>query len=322
MTLHHTTSPHLRGKDTTARLMLDVVLALLPALVAGVAVQGVRALAVTGISVISAVLAEGLYRLITRQYSTLSDCSAVVTGLLLAMTLPASVPYWIAAVGAVFAIVVVKGLCGGLGQNIFNPALGARAFLMLLWPVYLVRFAAAGVHPGLLDGADIVSVATPLHHMQIPALPEEGLLALFMGRVGGSIGEGSTLALLAGGVYLIIRKVISVRIPAAYLGTVAVLTLVFHKTDNALLWMACQLCSGGVVLGAFFMATDYVTSPTTKWGQVIYGVGCGVLTVIFRYTGLYPEGVTYAVLLMNAAVWILERCTAPRIFGNRRGGAR
>ena len=310
MTLHYTTSPHLRGRDTTTRLMLDVVLALLPALVVGIAFQGVRALLVTLISVACAVAAEGLHRLVTRQYQTLNDCSALVTGLLLAMTLPASVPYWIPAVGAVFAVVVVKALCGGLGQNIFNPALAARAFLLLVWPVHLVRFV----------DADLVSTATPLHHMQMPALPEESLLDLFLGKTPGTIGEVCTLALLLGGIYLIVRKVISCRIPVAYLGTVAVLTLVFYKTENAFLWMLYQLCSGGVVLGAFFMATDYVTSPTTRVGQVLYGIGCGVLTVVFRYTGLFPEGVTYAILIMNAAVWLLERHTAPRIFGNAKGG--
>ena len=310
MTLHYTTSPHLRGRDTTTRLMLDVVLALLPALIVGIAFQGVRALFVTLISVVCAVAAEGLYRLVTRQYQTLNDCSALVTGLLLAMTLPASVPYWIPAVGAVFAVVVVKALCGGLGQNIFNPALAARAFLLLVWPVHLVRFV----------DADLVSTATPLHHMQMPALPEESLLDLFLGKTPGTIGEVCTLALLLGGIYLIVRKVISCRIPVAYLGTVAVLTLVFYKTENAFLWMLYQLCSGGVVLGAFFMATDYVTSPTTRVGQVLYGIGCGVLTVVFRYTGLFPEGVTYAILIMNAAVWLLERYTAPRIFGSAKGG--
>ena len=321
MTLQFTTSPHLRGKDTTSRLMRDVILALLPALAVGIAFQGLRALIVTLISMVSAVAAEGLYRLVTRQYYTLTDGSAALTGLLLAMTLPASVPYWLPAVGAVFAVIVVKALCGGLGQNIFNPALAARAFLLLVWPVHLVRFAAPGETLGLANGVDMVASATPLHHMQIPALPEEPLLDLFLGNIGGTIGEVSTLALLLGGVYLVIRKVITIRIPAAYLGTVAILTLVFHKTDNALLWMACQLCSGGVVLGAIFMATDYVTSPTTKVGQILYGAGCGVLTVVFRYTGLFPEGVTYAILLMNAAVWMLERYTAPRIFGNRKGGA-
>ena len=321
MTLHYTTSPHLRGNDTTAKLMRDVILALLPALIVGVAVQGVRTLIVTLISVASAVISEGLYRLATRQYCTLTDGSAALTGLLLAMTLPASVPYWLPAAGAVFAVVVVKAMCGGLGQNIFNPALAARAFLLLVWPAYLIRFAAVGEPLGLANQVDMVASATPLHHMQIPALPEEPLQDLFLGNMGGTIGETCTLALLLGGIYLVIRKVITVRIPVAYLGTVAVLTLVFHKTDNALIWMAYQLCSGGVVLGAIFMATDYVTSPTTKMGQILYGAGCGILTVVFRYTGLFPEGVTYAILLMNASVWILERHTAPRIFGNRKGGA-
>lgn len=322
MRLFYTTSPHLRGKDTTARLMVDVLLALLPALAAGILLQGFRALLVTVVSIVSAVASEWLFRKMTRQYCTVADGSAAVTGLLLAMTLPATVPYWLAAVGACFAIVVVKGLCGGLGQNIFNPALGARAFLMLCFPRHLVRFAPYGAALSLHDDADIVTAATPLHHMQIPALPEESLGELLLGRTGGCIGEVCTLALLAGGIYLLCRKVITVRIPAAYLGTVAVLTLVLSKGENALLWMAAQLCTGGVVLGAFFMATDYVTSPTTSRGQILYGVGCGALTVLFRYTGLYPEGVTYAVLLMNATVWLLESYTAPRVFGTKKEGWR
>jgi len=320
MTLYYTTSPHLRGKDTTARLMCDVLIALLPTLVAGVVLQGIRALLVTLISVVSAVFSEWVFRKLTRQYCTVRDGSAAVTGLLLAMTLPASVPYWIPVVGAVFAIVVVKGLCGGLGQNIFNPALAARAFLMLCAPVHLVRFAPYGETLGLGMEADIISSATTLHHMQIPALPEENLTDLILGRMGGCIGEVCALALLAGGLYLICRKVITIRIPAAYLGTVALLTLIFSRGENAVLWMAAQLFSGGVILGAFFMATDYVTSPTTRLGQLIFGAGCGILTVVFRYTGLYPEGVTYAILLMNASVWLLERYTVPRVFGTVKGG--
>ncbi|MBP3633772.1 MAG: RnfABCDGE type electron transport complex subunit D [Oscillospiraceae bacterium] len=314
MKLHYSSSPHLRSKDTTSRLMLDVVIALLPALIVGIAFQGLRALIVTLISVLSAAAAEGIWGLLTKKKKLLKDGSAVLTGLLLAMTLPATVPLWLPAAGAVFAVIVVKALCGGLGQNIFNPALAARAFLMLLFPAAMTKFAPIGV--------DAVSSATALHHMQIPALPEQPLWELFLGNMSGTIGEVCTLALLAGGVYLLARKVITIRIPGAYLGTVAVLTLVFHKTDNALLWMLYQLCSGGVVLGAFFMATDYVTSPTTRLGQVIYGVGCGALTVIFRYTGLFPEGVTYAILLMNAAVWLLERYTAPVVFGCGKGGTK
>ena len=310
MKLTVASSPHIRGNFRTNRIMLDVVLALLPALAVGILVLGIRALWVTLVCVISAVGAEWLYSLVTRTRNTVVDCSALVTGVLLAMTLPASVPYWQAALGSVFAIVVVKAMCGGLGQNIFNPALAARAFMMLLWPAGMVRYY----------GIDGVTSATPLHHMVMPALPEESLLDMFLGNCPGSIGEGCALALLLGGGYLIVRKVISIRIPAAYLGTVAALTLVFHKTDDLLSWMLYSLFSGGVMLGAIFMATDYATSPVTAKGQILYGIGCGVLTVVFRYFGLYPEGVTYAILLMNACAWVIDRYTAPRRFGVQKGG--
>ena len=287
-----TSSPHIRGKRNTQQIMLDVVIALLPALLAGTMIFGMRALLVTLVCAAAAVAAEWVCGMILYHRNTVKDLSSVVTGLLLALTLPATVPYWLAAIGSVFAIVVVKGLCGGLGKNVFNPALGARAFMMLFWPVHLVRYIA----PGSVDG---VASATPLHHMVMPALPEESLGQMFMGNIGGTIGEVCTLALLVGGIYLIVKGIISVRIPASYLGTVAVLTLIFSKGDNAVLWMLYSLLGGGVVLGALFMATDYATSPVTPKGQIIYGIGCGVLTVIFRYFGLFPEGVTYAILLMK-----------------------
>ncbi len=312
MKLTVASSPHIRGNFRTNRIMLDVVLALLPGLLAGAWVLGLRALLVALVCVTSAVASEWLYSQVTHTRNTVADCSAMVTGLLLAMTLPVTIPLYQAALGSAFAIVVVKALCGGLGQNVFNPALSARALLMLLWPASMVRYQALGV-----DG---VTAATPLHHMVMPALPEESLMDLFLGNIPGSIGEISTLALLLGGVYLIARKVISCRIPAAYLGTVAVLTLVFHKAGTPLEWMLYSLTSGGLVLGAIFMATDYATSPVTKAGQLLYGVGCGVLTVLFRYFGLFPEGVTYAILLMNACVWVLDRYTAPRRFGCKKGG--
>ena len=313
MNLTVASSPHIRGNFRTNRIMLDVILALLPALAVGVFVLGVRALIVTLVSVAAAIFSEWLYAKLTKTRNTVVDGSAAVTGLLLALTLPATVPYWQAALGSAFAIIVVKVLCGGLGQNIFNPALAARALLMLLFPASMVRYAALGV-----DG---VTAATPLHHMVMPALPEESLLDMFLGNCPGSIGELSALALLLGGTYLVIRKVISVRIPAAYLATVAILTLVFSKTDNPVSWMLYSLLSGGVMLGAIFMATDYATSPATALGQIIYGIGCGGLTVFFRYYGLFPEGVTYAVLLMNALVWTIDRYTAPRRFGVKKGGA-
>ena len=310
MKLTVASSPHIRGDFKTSRLMLDVVIALLPALLAGTIVFGFRALALTAVSMIAAVAAEGLYALVTRQRSTIQDCSALVTGMLVALILPVTVPYWLVAVGSAFAIVVIKLMWGGLGQNVFNPALSARAFVMLLWPAYVTRY------PGL-DG---VTAATPLHHMVMPALPEETVLDMFLGNCPGSIGEISALALLIGGAYLVYRKVITVRIPAAYLLTVAAVTFVFHKTDNALSWMLYSLFSGGVMLGAIFMATEYGSSPVTPWGQVIFGVGCGILTVIFRYFGLFPEGVTYAILLMNGLVWFIDRITPPRRFGVKRGG--
>lgn len=307
-----TSSPHIRGKRNTQQIMLDVVIALIPALLAGTIIFGIRALIVALVCIAAAVVAEWVCGMILYHRNTVKDVSSVVTGLLLALTLPATVPYWLVAVGSVFAIVVVKGFGGGLGKNVFNPALGARAFMMLFWPVHLVRYIA----PGTVDG---VASATPLHHMVMPALPTESIGQMFMGNIGGTIGEVCTLALLIGGIYLIAKGVISARIPVSYLGTVAVLTLVFSKGDNAFLWMLYSLLGGGVVLGALFMATDYATSPVTPKGQIIYGIGCGVLTVIFRYFGLFPEGVTYAILLMNACAWAIDRYSAPRRFGTKKG---
>ena len=310
MKLTVASSPHIRGDFKSSRIMFDVMLALVPAMVVGIWMHGFRSLVVTLVSIASCVLLEWLYSVVTKTRNTVVDGSALVTGMLLAMTLPATVPYWLVIVGAAFAIIFVKALCGGLGQNIFNPALSARGFMMLVAPAYMVRF----------EGIDGVTAATPLHHMVMPALPEESVLDMFLGNCPGSIGEISALALLAGGAYLVCRKVISVRIPAAYLGSVAVLTLVFSKTDAPVDWMLYSLFSGGLMLGAIFMATDYATSPVTAKGQIIYGIGCGILTVVFRYFGLFPEGVTYAILLMNALVWIIDRYTAPRRFGVKKGG--
>ena len=303
-------SPHIRGSFKTSRLMLDVCLALLPALAVGIWRFGTSAVLLTLVCLAAAAATEYLCGLLLYKRNTLPDCSCFVTGFLLAMTLPAATPLWQAAIGVFFAVFVVKGLFGGLGQNVFNPALTGRALLMLLWPLSVTRFAVDGV-----------AGATPLHHMVMPALPEESLLDMFLGNCSGSMGEISALALLLGGVYLVVRKVISARIPLAYIGAVAVLTLVFPKTENAFLWMGYELFSGGLMLGAIFMATDYATSPVTAGGQVIYGIGCGVLTVLFRYFGIYPEGVTYAILLMNACVWVIDRLTPPRRFGTKGGKA-
>ena len=311
MKLTVASSPHIRGNFRTNRIMMDVVLALLPALAVGLWKFGFRVIPVTTICIGAAIVSEWLYCLLTRSRNTTLDGSAIVTGLLLAMTLPHTVPYWQAALGSVFAIIVVKCLCGGLGQNIFNPALAARAFLLLIYPVGLTRYV----------GVDGVSAATPLHHMVMPALPEESVLDMFLGNCPGSIGEISSLALLIGLVYLLYRRVISIRIPAAYILTVAVLTLLNYKTDAPVQWMLYQLFSGGLMLGAIFMATDYATSPATPVGHILYGIGCGILTVFFRYNGLFPEGVTYAILIMNAFVWFIDRHTAMRRFGTGKGAA-
>ena len=310
MNLTVASSPHIRGDFKTRRIMLDVVLALLPALLVGVWMHGFRSVQVVLVSIVCCIACEWLYSIVTKKRNTIVDRSAIVTGMLLGMTLPATVPFWLIMVGSAFSIIFVKCLCGGLGQNIFNPALSARGFMMLIAPAYMVRF----------EGLDGVTAATPLHHMVMPALPEESLMDMFLGICPGSIGEVSALALIIGGVYLVWRKVISMRIPLAYLGTVAVLTLIFSKTDDPVAWMLYSLVSGGVMLGAIFMATDYATSPVTPMGQILYGIGCGALTVLLRYFGLFPEGVTYAILIMNALVWILDRYTIPRRFGVVKGG--
>ena len=311
MKLTVTSSPHIRGDFRTSRLMLDVVIALIPSLIVGTYVLGLRALLVVLVSIGAAMATEVLYSTILKKRLTVIDGSAMVTGLLLAMTLPVNVPLWLVAAGSAFAILAAKLMWGGLGQNIFNPALLARALMMLLFPAALTNYS----------GVDAVSSATPLHHMVMPALPEQSILDMFLGNCPGSIGELSALALIAGGIYLLRRNVISRRIPLGYIGTVAILTLVFHKTDDAVSWMLYQLFSGGLMLGAIFMATDFVTSPVTKVGQWIFGIGCGILTVVFRYFGLFPEGVTYAILLMNLCVWVIDRYTPPKTYGSAKGGA-
>ncbi len=312
MNLMNISSPHIRGSFKTNRIMLDVIISLLPALAVGAIVLGLRTLLVAGISVAAAVIFEWLWCIISKKKNTVTDLSAIVTGLLLAMTLPVSVPIWQVILGNFFAIVIIKELFGGLGKNIFNPALSARAFLMLIYPLGITSYTS-------IDG---VSSATPLHTMVMPALPKESLLDMFLGRCAGSIGEISALALLLGGGYLVLRRVISPRIPLTYIGTLAILSLIFYKTDNALLWSAYNVLSGGLMLGAIFMATDYTTSPVTANGQIIYAAGCGVLTLLFRYFGLFPEGVTYAVLLMNCCVWIIDRYTPPARFGVKKGGGK
>ena len=298
-------SPHIRGDFRSSRLMLDVMLALTPALLVGVWMHGIRSALVVLTSIASCVVFEWLYSRITKKRNTIIDGSAMVTGMLLAMTLPATVPYWLVLVGSGFAVILVKALCGGLGQNIFNPALAARAAMMVVYPVGLTRYMD-------IDG---VTAATPLANMHQGLMPAETWSQIAWGTVGGCIGETSAVMLLIGLVYLLVRKVIKITIPAAYIGTVALLTLLFPMGNNNIDWMLCQVFGGGLMLGAIFMATDYVTSPLTQKGQVVYGIGCGALTVRIRYFGGYNEGVSYAILIMNCFVVLLDRIGRPIKFG-------
>ena len=315
-------APHIRGKDNTRRLMLDVLIALAPALIAAVYFYGERALVLTVISVAACVVCEALICLVMRRPVSVGDLSAVVTGVLLAFSVPHSCPYWALVAGDAFAIIVVKGLVGGLGQNVINPALAGRAFMMLLWPSTITRYGYTYVAPFEFGTADIVASSTPLQTMARSTLPDVSIFDMFLGNgVLGCIGEVCNLALLIGLAWLLYRKVISWRIPVAYLGAVAVLTLVFSKGDDALAWMLYSVLGGGVMLGAIFMATDYATSPTLPVAQLVYGIGCGVLTVVIRYFGIFPEGVTYAILIMNACAWAFDKAFPIRRFGVVKGGA-
>ena len=312
-------SPHVHSKVTTQTIMRDVLIALMPALLGSIYFFGFRALLVTLVSAASCVFFEWIYCKIMKQHCKVYDLSAIVTGVLLAFVCPVTVPYWCIIIGDFFAIVVVKQLFGGLGRNIVNPALAARAF-MFSWPVIMNTWVKVGFRnaAGIFSTADAVTAATPLAAMHQGTLPADSVLDMFLGNVGGSLGETSALLLLIGFVYLLIRKVVSLRIPVAFLGTVAVLTLLFPLGNDRLTWCAAQLCSGGLMLGALFMATDYVTIPVTKLGQVVFGIGCGVLSVVIRYFGGYNEGVSYAILVMNCCVVLLDRIGRPKKFGSHK----
>ena len=317
-----TAAPHIRNNETTRKIMADVLIALVPALIAAIILFGLRSLVLVVISAAACVVFEALFCLVTGRKPAVGDLSAVVTGVLLAMCVPDSCPYWALIAGDAFAIIVVKGLVGGLGQNVFNPALAGRAFMMLLWPSTITRYGYTYVAPFEFGTADIVASSTPLQTMARSTLPDVSIFDMFLGTgVLGCIGEVCNLALLIGLAWLLYRKVISWRIPVAYLGAVAVLTLVFSKGDDALAWMLYSVLGGGVMLGAIFMATDYATSPTLPVAQLVYGIGCGVLTVVIRYFGIFPEGVTYAILIMNACAWAFDKAFPIRRFGVVKGGA-
>ena len=309
-------SPHVHSPVTTQTIMRDVLIALAPALIGSVVFFGFRALLVTLVSAAACVFFEWGYCKLTKTHCKVYDLSAIVTGVLLAFVCPVTIPYWCIIIGDFFAIIVVKQIFGGIGRNIVNPALAGRAF-MFSWPALMTNWVKPGFanQAGIFSTVDAVTGATPLAHMGQGVMPEDSLLDMFLGNIGGCIGETSALLLLIGFAYLLIRKVITPRIPVAFIGTVAVLTVLFPQGNANLPWMAAQLLGGGLFLGAIFMATDYVTSPLTKMGQIVFAIGCGVLTVVIRYFGGYPEGVSYAILIMNCCVVLLDRIGRPTKFG-------
>ena len=307
-------SPHIRHEDNTRQIMVDVIIALMPALAIAIYVFGPRALTLTAVSAAGCLFFEWLYQRLMKKPVTIGDCSALVTGILLAYCLPVSSPMWMVLIGDAFAIIVVKQLYGGIGKNFMNPALSARAFLMS-FPVIMTTWPAIRTKLPLFATPDVVSSATPLASLKQGMMPTASLTDLALGMVGGSMGEISALALLAGGLYLISRKVITFHTPVAYLGTVALLCFLFPHGNGRVEFMLAELCSGGLMLGAIFMATDYSTSPVTKKGQVVFGIGCGLLTVFIRFFGNMPEGVSYSILVMNATVFLIEKVTRPRKYG-------
>ncbi|MDX9872685.1 MAG: RnfABCDGE type electron transport complex subunit D [Clostridia bacterium] len=300
-------SPHIHSPEQVPSAMRDVLIALIPALIASVYFFGLPAITVIVTCVAAAVLSEMAAQKIMKKEVSVHDLSAVITGLLLAFTLPPSLPVWIAAIGAIVAIIIGKQLFGGLGNNIFNPALVGRAFLLASWPVAMTTWTAP---------LDAVATATPMGMLKEAAGQLPTLAQLFFGSVGGSLGETSALALLIGGLYLMYRGHIDWRIPITYMGTVFVLTGVVGAMSGYGLWYPFyHLFGGGLLLGAFFMATDWVSSPITKRGRIIFGVGLGLLTVIIRLKGGYPEGVCYSILLMNMVTPLIDRYSKGRIFG-------
>ena len=311
-----TSAPHIRSADTIESIMRDVLTALAPAAIMAVYFFGIRALCIIILSVGASIVFEYLYERITGRAITITDCSAAVTGLLLAYNLPASSPFWMPIVGAFVAIVIVKQLFGGLGQNFVNPALAARAFLLASYtPIMASRWTEPVRNP---ISVDIISSATPLGLLkENPSFTITGtdVINAFLGNIAGCIGETSALALLLGAAYLFYKKIITWHIPAAYIGTVLVLGTILGRHG----WLSgagyYEVLTGGLILGAFYMATDYTTSPVNDLGKLLMGIGCGVLTVIIRYYGGYPEGVSYSILILNLFVPLLDKYCSPRVFG-------
>ena len=316
-----TSSPHIRAAENTRSIMLDVIIAMMPALIWAIVKFGFRALTLTAVSVVGCWIFELDHRKLMKKPQSVNDLSAAVTGILLAFVCPVNMPHWLILVGDFFAIVVVKQLFGGIGCNFMNPALVGRAVLlasyataMTTWAVPMSKLSIFG------SNADAVTSSTPLAIMKggdLASLTSNySVVDMFLGRIGGSLGEVSALMLLLGGVYLVIRKVISWHTPVAFIATVAVLCLISAPAGiSAVDYMLYNVFGGGLMLGAIFMATDYATSPVTKPGQIIFGIGCGLLTVFIRYFGGYPEGVSYSILIMNCCVWLIDKVGKPGRYG-------
>lgn len=302
-------SPHLRSDGSTKKIMLDVIIALVPAMIGAVYFFGMNAFKLIAISVIASVAFEAAIQKFFKKDITINDYSAVITGILIAFNLPANAPWWIPVIGAAFGIIIVKQFFGGIGHNFMNPALAARAVLSASWPEIMSTY--------VLPGADAISGATPLSILKYgsgsQSLPS--LMDMFIGNIGGSVGETSAVLLLIGGLYLIIRKVINWKIPVVYIGTTAIMLLLLGVGMDQIMY---QLLGGGLILGAFFMITDYSSTPVTPWGQIIVGVGAGILTALIRIKGSFPEGVSYSILLMNVLTPLIEKFTTPRIFGRSK----
>ena len=304
---HVSSSPHVRAKDTTSRIMLYVIIALLPTSVFGIINFGLRAALLIIVTVLSCIFSEVIFNIIVHKRNTIDDLSAIVTGLLLALNLPVNLPLWEAILGSVFAIVIVKCLFGGLGQNFMNPALGARCFLLIAFTADMTNFQY------VRNKIEVYSSVTPLAAMRNGEAVNT--MDMLIGRTAGTIGETSAICILIGAIFLILMGVIDLRIPASYLVTFVIFIVLFggHGFDGN--YITAQLCGGGLMLGAFFMATDYVTSPITPKGQIVFGICCGILTGLFRVFGANAEGVSFAIILSNLLVPIIEKFTIPRAFG-------
>jgi len=310
-----TTSPHVRSKESVSKVMTDVMIALIPATLVGVYFFGLYSLLIVLTCMVSAVVVEAVTQKLLKRKITVGDMSAALTGMLLGMNLPPTVPLWIPAIGAGFAIVIVKQIFGGLGQNFMNPALGARAFLVASWPALLMAWSGPkGGFFASIAVPDAVSGATPLALLRAgETMPSFWDMAI--GNTMGTIGEASAIALVIGGIYLLLRKVITWHIPVMYIATVAVLSFLLGPNSFDIASVGYHVLGGGLLLGAIYMATDYSSAPVDNKGKILFGVGCGLLTAVFRLFGASAEGVSYAILIMNLTVPLIDRAFKPRLFG-------